>query len=389
MAHTRSVPDFQYESQRDYWTLRKELAIATGFKFFADVEEILVSGTTSEKAAELAAETRKELENRKKVQSKRKGKRTTPAETPAAATEADAAETESGQFPETSPSPDLPRPSGAAEDVDPSESGTETESNTSSLDSDDDDIRKRTSEHDRRQVRGHSAPPTTHGKRKLFKMDPPANYVGESDSERSYDAVHVFLGQLSRYFRLATYIELDKDISEYLFSFLDGYAYRWFETLNKGEEPFSWERFESAFRKKFIPREYIQKAVKKYLEIKQGGRSVSEYIIEREKMENTLGSEIPQSLKETSFKEGLIDALKERMALFRELPFEEYKRKAESIDDDMRERQVGPYRPKAADKPAERSSQRPADNPKASSSSSKTNSQSKSNKQPSSKPKPS
>lgn len=99
------------------------------------------------------------------------------------------------------------------------------------------------------------------------------------------------------------------------------------------------------FRKKFIPREHIQQAIDRYLAIKQDDRSVAEYIVEEEDMENTLGEWIGQPLKETSFRKGLHEWIKDRLIAFRELPLEKYKKKAEYVDQDARERMVGPYKP--------------------------------------------
>ena len=39
------------------------------------------------------------------------------------------------------------------------------------------------------------------------------------------------------------------------------------------------------------------------------------------------------------------DWIRDELIAFRELPFEEYKMKAEVIDQDARERKVGPYKP--------------------------------------------
>src|SRR5215510_9436233 len=86
-------------------------------------------------------------------------------------------------------------------------------------------------------------------------------------------------------------------------------AYRWFEALDKGDKPFRWEEFEAIFRRKFIPREHIQLSMKKYLAIKQNRRSVSEFIVERESLENTLGNAISKVTKETSFRENLDTSL--------------------------------------------------------------------------------
>jgi hypothetical protein len=58
--------------------------------------------------------------------------------------------------------------------------------------------------------------------------------------------------------------------------------------------------FEAAFRDKFIPQEYIQQALDKYLAIKQTG-TIGKYIVERETLKNRLGKLILQPLKESSF----------------------------------------------------------------------------------------
>jgi hypothetical protein len=78
-------------------------------------------------------------------------------------------------------------------------------------------------------------------------MDSPAKYSGEKDKDRTYDVVHQFLSQLSRYLRLATNVDMDKDIVEYVLGFLDGFAYRWFEAMDKGDTHFRWKEFETAF----------------------------------------------------------------------------------------------------------------------------------------------
>ena len=112
--------------------------------------------------------------------------------------------------------------------------------------------------------------------------------------------------------------------------------------MDKGRDNFRWIEFEAAFRDKFIPREYIQQTLDKYLVIKQTG-TVGEYLVERENLEDTLGKLIPQPLKESSFHKGLDNDICCKMQLFRELPFEEYKTKAESIDNDMKDTKNGPY----------------------------------------------
>ena len=98
---------------------------------------------------------------------------------------------------------------------------------------------------------------------------------------------------------------MDKDILEYILGFLDGFAFEWFDTLDKGETPFLWKDFESAFRGKFIPKEHIQMAINKYMAIRQGQRPVSEYIVERERLEATLGKVIANEIKEASFRKRL------------------------------------------------------------------------------------
>jgi len=66
-------------------------------------------------------------------------------------------------------------------------------------------------------------------------------------------------------------------------------------------------------------------------------------MVEKEMLENTLGNRIHFDLRESSFQRGLHEEMRKAMVLFRDLPFKEYKRKAEIIDRDMKERKVGPY----------------------------------------------
>jgi len=49
----------------------------------------------------------------------------------------------------------------------------------------------------------------------MFEMTGPEKYSGEKDNDRKYDAVQLFLSQLSRYFRLATNIDTDWEIVTY------------------------------------------------------------------------------------------------------------------------------------------------------------------------------
>ena len=88
-------------------------------------------------------------------------------------------------------------------------------------------------------------------------MDPLAMYLGEEDKDRTYDVVHQFLSLLLCYLRLATNVNIDKDIVEYTLGSLDSFVYHWFEALDKGENHFQWKEFETVFRTKFIPHDHI------------------------------------------------------------------------------------------------------------------------------------
>src|SRR5438046_6506454 len=74
-------------------------------------------------------------------------------------------------------------------------------------------------------------------------------------------------------------------------------------------------------------------------------------MFEKEMLENTLGRRIHSDLMESSFRRGLHEEMRKAMVLFRDLPFKEYKRKAEIIDRDMKERKVGPYAPDPSSDP--------------------------------------
>jgi Retrotransposon gag protein len=125
--------------------------------------------------------------------------------------------------------------------------------------------------------------------------------------------------------------------------FLGGYTLAWLETLDKRKDLFSWDNFEKVFCAKFIPTEHYQTTMTKYVSLKQGNMTVGEYIVEQESLENTLGDKISQPLKEASFRSGLEEYVRKQMPPFRQLLFDEYKKQAESIDKDIKERKEGPY----------------------------------------------
>ena len=72
----------------------------------------------------------------------------------------------------------------------------------------------------------------------------------------------------------------------------------------------------------------------RYLAIKQDGCSVAEYIVDKEDLENTLGDQISQPIKETSFRRGLNGWIKDELIAFNDLSFKRYKDKVEFIDQD-------------------------------------------------------
>jgi Retrotransposon gag protein len=90
---------------------------------------------------------------------------------------------------------------------------------------------------------------------------------------------------------LATHVDMEDVISEYAATFQDGFADNWFENLVKGRQKFQWEHLESAVTTKFIPRNYIQRLNA----IKQNGRSVAEYIVERERLESAWVRRLPKA----------------------------------------------------------------------------------------------
>jgi hypothetical protein len=119
--------------------------------------------------------------------------------------------------------------------------------------------------------------------------------------------------------------------------------------------------------------------------IKQRERPVIEYIVEKEALENTLGEIIPKELRETSFRNGLDNWLRGRLAIFRGLPLEQYKDRAETIEQDARETKTGPFKPKSQTekKPNEKSGSSKTSPPKQSTSdkSDKSSQDAKSKKQ--------
>src|SRR5436190_22595444 len=284
---TRNMPEFENEAQTDLYSVRRELALVGQTQFIQSLEERYARNLSSDEAAVVAAEAHEILEALK-ASKKRKSKKSTAKETkepnimaetgngakdgtvepePETSTAKDKGKARERNESDTGESGDSDDESADQKSVEDKPSGKSAipsdDDTSSSSSSDDDDLSPRGKE----QIRGRTPRIESSGKssKKLFKMEPPAKYTGEKDSEMSYDAVMLFLSQLSRYFRLATHVNLKKDITEYVLGFLDGFAYKWLESLEKGDKSFTWKRFKRKFHKKFIPPKYFQIAIDKYL----------------------------------------------------------------------------------------------------------------------------
>src|SRR5436305_10904145 len=245
---TRSTPEFPYEAQTELWNTRRKHNRLAGIPIIEDFEESYIRSLSSEEATEKLAVAETAYETFEKKQAKKKKKKKQAA---SASEAVDTSEHGSTSDPEHGSASD---PELASDLESEHQDGTETPKGTvnvlseeptdtspkdkipsepsdssSDSSSEEDDPRNRTSKKDKRAIRGttprikeHSGKPA-----KLFKMEPPKKYSGDKDNERTYDAVQLFLSQLSRYFRLATNVDMRKDISEYTPSFIDGFAYRW------------------------------------------------------------------------------------------------------------------------------------------------------------------
>src|SRR5436305_3585371 len=243
---TRSTPEFPYEAQTELWNTRRKHNRLAGIPIIEDFEESYIR-LSSEEATEMLAVAETAYETFEKKQAKKKKKQAASASEAVDTSEHGSAldpEQGSASDPESEDQGGAETPKGTVivlaeepvkrspKDKHPSEP---SDSSSDSASDEEDDPRNRTSERDKRAVRGttprvkeHSGKPA-----KLFKMEPPKKYSGDKDKERTYDAVQLFLSQLSRYFRLATNVDMRKDIAEYIPSFLEGFAYRWFAALDK------------------------------------------------------------------------------------------------------------------------------------------------------------
>ncbi|TMC14352.1 MAG: hypothetical protein E6J34_23745 [Chloroflexi bacterium] len=364
VVETRNAPTFSYDVQKQLWDIRREYAILSGFYFSEAIEEKAIESLSVEDATAAVAEAELKLATFKKkdeAKKKRTGKQPeqSPPETDPEISEKPANEGEGkpsddsndkqdeaeiasdpGNDESTSEKKKSKRKSAA--DSDPSDPGDSSD--------DDGDDRNRTSRGDKAKIRGRTPriEVDTTSKKKVFKTEPPKKYTGEKDKERTYDAVQLFLSQLSRYLRISTEIDMKADISEYVAAFLDGFAYKWFSNLKKPEKaPFLWEDFEAALRKKFIPLAHIEQAITKYLAIEQtDGKSVSEYIVEREDMETMLGDAITDRIIKSSFRKGLHRWLREKMSPFSDLFHEEYIHKIKVLDQNAKKQKIELYNSK-------------------------------------------
>jgi RNase H-like domain found in reverse transcriptase/Integrase zinc binding domain/Retrotransposon gag protein/Retroviral aspartyl protease/Reverse transcriptase (RNA-dependent DNA polymerase)/Chromo (CHRromatin Organisation MOdifier) domain/Zinc knuckle len=380
-----SDPEFLTTFAKELYSARRQFSAMTGFPFDDVMEEAAISALSDEQVTECLAKIKTDMEGYGKTSRRNKGRRKAD-ETP---------------NPDLDPANESPDPVEAGDDehLDEEEHQTSSEheeghqtsseheggqgtghfsdpepSDSDSSDSDPENGDKgHRSRRDKERVRGRTPRIKTSMKtsRKLFKMEPPAKYSGEKDSDRTYESVNQFLSQLSRYLRLSTNVDMKKDIAEYVLAFLDGFAFHWFDNLEKGKGAYKWEAFDRDIRAKFIPIEYSQMMLERYMKIRQGGRSLAEYLLERERLETSLGRLLNTQLKEMSFRRGLNEYMRDRMVSYRGMPFEEYKRKAEMVDQDARERKVGHYKPDTSSSKSNKPSDKPSANAKTSSSDSK------------------
>ena len=234
---TRSTPDFTFESQKELFAARKQLSMLTGFPFAEEYEEGLVQSLDEGQAAEMLAPMLLHLEQVKKAAAKktaRKGKEpavSTPLESPETSGEVPfeqpaAPEESADDLGDTDIKPEVKTPAPMQSTASKKPSGS---SDSDDSDDSDKDPRRRISPQDQQRVRGRTPridiSESDKSSKKLFKMDPPKKYVGEKDSERTYQAVYIFLSQLSRYLRLAINVDINRDITEYVLGFLDGFTY--------------------------------------------------------------------------------------------------------------------------------------------------------------------
>src|SRR5947207_15352933 len=81
----------------------------------------------------------------------------------------------------------------------------------------------------------------------------------------------------------------------------------------------------------------------KYMIIKQYERSISEYIVERERLETTLEKIITNEIKETSFRKDLNRYMRDNMIVFRGLAYEKYVKEAEEVNQDIKKCKIDHY----------------------------------------------
>ena len=201
----------------------------TGFPFEVDFEEAAINAMNIDEANNALASVKEHMEKFQK--SKKKGKKAkgkaTGDEDQRESSDKEKESLESSNKGKESLGPEGKRPSetkpGPSDQVENSE--WKDPDDSSSLSSDEDpDPRKRTSRKDKESIRGRT-PRVKSSSKKLFKMEPSAKYKGDTDADRTYTEVHKFLSQLSRYLRLATNVNMKKDISEYVMGYLDGFAF--------------------------------------------------------------------------------------------------------------------------------------------------------------------
>src|SRR5437667_1223563 len=120
------------------------------------------------------------------------------------------------------------------------------------------------------------------------------------------------------------------DVTDHILDNLDGFAYRWFDTLHR-PFPYLFSRFDRDLRARYVPADYQTQLLDQYESTKQGDRAFDDYHTELCDFEAMLG-DVKKREKMRVLKRGLHDDLKKAMLVHEGLDYDEFVSKASRID---------------------------------------------------------
>src|SRR3982074_99853 len=127
------------------------------------------------------------------------------------------------------------------------------------------------------------------------------------------------------------------DVEDAVMDSLNGYTYRWFETINK-PAPYLFRQFKSDLKGRYVPANFKTKLLNQYENTKQEKRTFDDYLTELKDLESMLGEDaVSPTRRMRTLRNGMRPGLRPSMLAYEGSDYDEYVKTASRIDQALSE----------------------------------------------------